>query len=232
MRELKLTINLPVDCDDIVSIAKLADEALQSVLENSDLALESVAELVLSKAKYNASHGYDDPSLNWQPRDHLTDMLYSLSPYHQAGLPGLDTGKHLMIESLERGNEDNIWEKGNNEITIGTKFKHASILENGGHRYTTPDWPSVGVGFSEGQAYPRKWLVDAVGPARAWEIVEQIMQGGEIPPRPFMAPAVRKVKDEELHTALFIRKLMREIRDDYRIKKETGVMPAEVDERV
>jgi hypothetical protein len=201
---------------------------------NVDLCLEKVGEKVLEYAHENASQGYrsvpysGNDAIVWPQRDEFTDALYRASPYHQEGLTGLTTGRDKLIESLERGGNDNIFETGHREIEVGTRFRHAALLEKGGVRHMTPN-----IGFTEGGA-PRKWLIEAmaaglISPEEVNEIRSKFSQPRYVPSRPFLWPAIAHLRDNQQHTGICATTLLGEMHidlslDRVRVKSGDGII--------
>jgi len=208
MREIIITIRPTLkDIDNPSRMEDIINKTERVIDENMWLCLETVGEKVLEFAHENAENGYHgvrysgNAPVVWPARDEDTDALYRASPYHTEGLSGLDTGRRKLLDSLERLGDDNIFDVGHREIDIGTRFRHAAILEKGGIRSMSPN-----IGFTEGGA-PRKWLVEAmaaglISPERVNEIREKFMQPRYVPPRPFLLPAVSHIRDTEQHTGI------------------------------
>ena len=98
------------------------------------------------------------------------------------------------------------------------------MLEKGGHRITTESWPSLGFKMGDdGRLVPNKWLeyqisVGSISRDEAMSIAARLEQGGTIPARPFLAPAVREIRDKKIHVGTFADQLSDEIVDDYRVR--------------
>jgi len=221
MKEITITINPTLD--DISNPKRLA-EKLQTVIniinDNLTYVVEDVAEETLRMARENARNGYRGipyGSESWSPRDPITKLLYELSPYHTPNLSGLDTGAHRLIESLERGSQDNIFDIKGLEVTVGTKFKHAKILEEGGLRRMVPN-----IGFTPDGA-PNRWLRRAIADGRISseqvdEIRQRFMTPRMIEPRPFLRPAKYFMRDTGTHVDRAAQSLRKEIEDELRIR--------------
>lgn len=225
MREIIITVKPTLsDINDPSRMIDVIHRVERLVSNNIDICLEKVAEKILEYAKENASSGYmgvphsGNQAVVWPHRDEATDALYRASPYHIEGLPGLTTGRDKLIESLERGGNDNIFERGHNEIEVGTRFRHAALLEKGGMRRMTPN-----IGFTESGA-PKRWLIEAmaaglISPEEVSEIREKFMQPRFVPARPFLWPAMAHLRDTGRHTGICVTTLLGEMYVDLSLEK-------------
>lgn len=202
-------------------------DAIQAFFKHRDwrqIALEDVGEKILEYAKDNAQRGYEGTEAIrqygklWQQRADITQRLYRLRGYDPVG-SGLTTGvafasgdgdenftsANRLIDSFDIGHALNVFivNPDLGIVVVGTKFKWARTLEEGGiktggHLGIRDDW------------IPAKWLIEALqikenlSYEEAWqeafkirdELVELgTMQG--IPERPFLKPALYFVKDQD-----------------------------------
>lgn len=225
MREIIITIKPTLsDISDPSRLVDYVSRVERIMTGNIDRCLEQVGEKILELAKENASQGYrnvpytGNQSVVWPHRDEVTDALYRASPYHTAGLPGLDTGRGKLIESLERGGDDNIFDRGQREINVGTNFRHAAILEKGGIRRMVPN-----IGFTD-EGKPKRWLLGAmaaglISPEMVAGIRAEFEQPRYIPPRPFLTPAMWHLRDTEKHTGIVAVTLLAEMYIDLSLEK-------------
>ena len=236
MREITITVKPSlVDISDPKRMADLVTEIERIVTRNLDLCAEDIGTDVLDKAHENAKQGYRDvpfsgnQAVSWAPRDPITDILYELSPYHTPNLPGLDTGAHKLIDSLQRFGIDNIFDANGKVVHVGTKFRHAHLLEKGGTR----PWVST-IGFNQ-YGQPNRWLSQAIrdgliSQEEVWRIRGELSKPRFIEPRPFLYPAMWHVRDSESHTAICARTILRELQTDLQLDKirsvrgDTGVV--------
>ncbi len=205
--------------------------------------LEKVGRRVLEYAKKNAEIGYNagqatyqgqsehgSSDWSWTQRAEITKKLYKFMGYDPYAT-GLTTGADMLLNSLVEGNRLNIFDvkpdKG--EVTIGTRFFAAKILEEGGYRH--PDDFGTHLGFvkddATGQIVPSQRLV--------WGIQRELGMPGEkgskghkeaiaiamslydelkevtdaqgvayIPPRPYLKPALWYVYAEGKYKEIFL----------------------------
>ncbi len=225
MREIIITIKPTLsDISDPSRITDIVQGVERLITDNIDLCLEKVGEKILEYAKENAERGYAEVPhtgnrpVVWPARDAITNELYRASPYHVEGLVGLDTGRKNLINSLERGGNDNIFDREHRSVEVGTKFRHAAILEKGGIRRMVPN-----IGFTD-EGRPKKWLINAmaaglISPDVVKAIQERFQQPRYIPPRPFLAPALWHLRDTQQHTAIVAATLLAEIYIDVSLEK-------------
>jgi hypothetical protein len=213
------------------------------IVENMGPVLEDIGEQLLLMAEENAAKGYGglpyaggDVSI-WEPRAELTKELYELRSRGAFGRPysqfGMDTGYHRLIDSLRRFGEGNIFEKSGNEVIVGTSFKFAKLLEEGGQA------PSSHVGFSI-DGTPKKWLVDVfkdeVGVPndpkdpnfdrlmkevyrRIDQLWNRLKHPRYLPGRPYLKPALWFMRDKGKHIEIAIKTLETEMRIDLSLEK-------------
>ena len=229
MREITITLKPSLtDISDPKRISELVDEIERIVTRNLDLCAEDIGAKVLEFAHENAKQGYRDVPytggnvVNWAPRDPITDLLYEISPYHTPFLPGLDTGASKLIDSLERFGPDNVFDAVGNTVRVGTRFKHAHLLEKGGHRPSGRN-----IGFTQ-EGTPNRWLAKAmrdgiISPEEVWRIREELSRPRFIEPRPFLHPAMWHVRDNELHTGICAKTILRELQTDLQLDKIRSV---------
>ena len=224
MKEITITIKPTLnDINDPSRMSELLRLVGEVVNNNVDLLLEAVGEEILRRAKANAEQGYmslpftGDEAITWAKRDRITERLYSLSPYHAGYSPsGMDTGRRKLIGSLERHGEDNIFDLGIRDIEVGTRFKHASLLEKGGVRKPFPN-----IGFrSDGS--PNRWLVEAlqaglITQEEINEIRSHLFHPQPMEARPFLRPAMRDMRDNGDHLKMVGEVLEKEIELDIRL---------------
>ena len=225
MREIIITLKPTLsDISDPSRLMDYVHQVERIMSDNIDLCLEKVGEKILEYAKENAEQGYmsvphtGNRPVVWPARDVITNELYRASPYHVEGLVGLDTGRKNLINSLERGGNDNIFDRAYREIGIGTKFRHAAILEKGGIRRMVPN-----IGFTD-EGRPKKWLLDAmaagiISPDVVRSIQERFQQPRYIPPRPFLEPALWHLRDTQQHTGICAVILLAEMYVDLALEK-------------
>lgn len=225
MKEITITVKPSLaDISDPSRLSDIVGEIEKIVQRNLDLCAEDIAETVLEFAQENASQGYrnvpysGNRTVSWENRDPITDLLYEISPYHESHLPGLTTGANKLIDSLERHGADNIFENVGRTVRVGSRFKHASLLEKGGHR------PAGGnIGFNA-EGRPNRWLSKAIRQGRiSAEEVARIRGALSVPrfiePRPFLYPAMWHVRDSGIHTGICSATIIRELRTDLRLDK-------------
>lgn len=229
MKEITITIKPSLaDISDPSRLSDIIGDIERIVERNLDLCAEDIGKKVLEFAKENASQGYrsvpysGNRSVSWAPRDPITDLLYEISPYHTPFLPGLDTGARRLLDSLERHGTDNIFELKGKTVRVGSKFKHASLLEKGGHRPMGSN-----IGFTAGGA-PNRWLTRAmreglISTEEVWRIREVFSQPRFIEPRPFLYPAMWHVRDSGLHVAICSRTLIRELQTDLELERVANI---------
>ena len=224
----EITITVKPTLEDISDPKRLVDKltgVISIIEDNLTYVSEDVAEELLRMAKENARNGYRGipyGNENWADRDPITKLLYELSPYHTSNLPGLDTGARRLIESLERGGQDNIFNISGLEVTIGTRFKHAKLLEEGGLRRTAPN-----IGFTR-EGNPNRWLSRAIdqgliSEAEVQQIRQKFMTPRMIEPRPFLRPAKRFMEDSGVHMEKAVQTLRKEIEDELMIRADIKV---------
>lgn len=200
--------------------------AIEAFFKHRDwrqISLERVGEKILEYAKDNAQRGYEGTEAIrqygklWQQRADITQRLYKLRGYNPTA-SGLTTGKYAepgdeesfaaanrLIDSFDIGHELNVFivNPDLGIVVVGTKFKWARTLEEGGikeggHLGIRDDW------------LPAKWLVEALQEKEnlsyeeawqeAFDIRDELMELGTmqgIPERPFLKPAIWFVKDED-----------------------------------
>ncbi len=132
----------------------------------------------------------------FNPRHPATEELYAASPYHTA-TPGLSAGYDRIIESLFPGGLDNIIDFDEDSVEVGTENHLAKLIEEGGLR---PPKRHVGQGRKKSylpwENILRSYGIDPDGPI-------------DIPPRPYLKPALWHLRDEE--DGKFLYGLMTEI---------------------
>lgn len=216
MKEITITVRLSLENiskpSSMSEILTSIENEIQKILPK---ALNAVATETLEMAKDNADEGYRGlpyPGRGagaWAPRDAVTDLLYSLSPWHMEGLPGLTTGRDQLINSLKKGDRFNIFEVEDNSITIGSRFRYADLLEHGGPRPS--DVPPLGFKFGANGLMPTRWLRNNASPSEIDWILSQVEGTQYIPPRPFLFPAMWFMEDKEWHTGIMAEVLIREL---------------------
>lgn len=212
MREIIVTIRPSLsDISNPVRISE-AIRRIEGLIDNNmDFMLGAVGEEILKRAKSNAAVGYrglphsGNQTVMWPDRDDLTKRLYEASPYHDPDRPGLSTGADKLINSLDRLGDDNIFEVGDKSVEVGSRFKHANILEHGGIRHL---WPNIG--FRE-DGQPTRWLTEAFSGEEIAEIRAIFESPRFIEPRPFLRPALWDVRDKEEHTRIASERLVQEM---------------------
>ena len=215
MREIIVTIKPTLnDINNPVRISEAIRQVGNLIQNNMDFMLGAVGEEILKRAKDNATVGYrgvphsGKQTVMWPERDELTRRLYEASPYHDPDNPGLSTGANKLINSLDRLGEDNIFEMGDKSIEVGSRFKHADILEHGGIRHM---WPNIG--FRD-DGSPTRWLTQSFSEQEIAEIRAIFESPRFIEPRPFLRPALWDVRDNEEHTRIVAERLIQEMRYD------------------
>jgi hypothetical protein len=159
-------------------------------------ALEDIGERILELAEENARRGYQgteslsSAGISWEERNEIVQQLYQAAGY---GNPeGLTTGRDHLINSLRIGDTNNIFTVNPDlgHVILGTNWKFAKLLEEGGFR--DPNEPHLGVVVDvDGSMRPAEWLMAAIGADNAWELVNELAdQDPYIPPRPFLKPAL------------------------------------------
>jgi hypothetical protein len=215
MREIIVTIKPSLsDISNPVRISEAIRRVGDLISNNMDFMLGAVGEEILKRAKTNATVGYrglphsGKQTVMWPARDELTRRLYAASPYHDPDNPGLSTGADKLINSLDRLGDDNIFEMGNRSVEVGSRFRHADILEHGGVRHL---WPNIG--FRD-DGSPTRWLREAFSNEEIAEIRAIFNTSRYIEPRPFLRPALWDVRDTEEHTRISAERLVQEMRYD------------------
>ena len=215
MREIIVTIRPTLsDISNPTRISEAIRRIGDLIDNNMDFVLGSVGEEILKRAKTNAAEGYrgvrhsGKQTVMWPERTELTRRLYAASPYHDSDKPGLTTGADKLINSLDRLGDDNIFEMGGKSIEVGSRFKHASILEHGGVRRL---WPNIGF---RADGTPTRWLTEAFSQEEIAEIRAIFESPRYIEPRPFLRPALWDVRDKEEHTRIASERLVQEMHYD------------------
>lgn len=224
MREIIVTVKPSLaDISEPSRLARVMGDIQRLIEANLDLCVETVAEKTLELAKENAETGYggvkhsgNRPVL-WAPRHPVTELLYSLSPYHFPSETGLSAGGDKLFDSLERSGIDNIFEKIGLSVRIGTKFRHAHLLEKGGIR---PAFPNIGF---NADGSPKKWLREAASRNTIESIYSQISTPQVMPARPFLYPAMWHMQDTETHTAILVNILLKEMQSSLDIREIPNV---------
>ena len=221
------------------SLKKIKDMVVDNIMP----ILEDIAIQVLEMAKDNASQGYyglpfpDQKTTVWDPRADLTLELYDLRNRSRFGKQysesGMDTGYHRLIDSLTKFGEKNIFEREDKSIVIGTSFKYAKLLEEGGMV------ESSHVGFHM-NGEPKRWLLEVLAlefgglPPKTDPNYKEILRKAEdkaeelwnrlrhpryVPPRPFLRPALWFLRDKGQHITIAIKTLETEMKIDLELSK-------------
>lgn len=189
-------------------------------------ALEEIGTKILEYAKENTLTGYtgnailDAAGVSWDQRAKITKRLYALRGY-DPNAPGLftdstrqieesereDSSVGFLVDSLNIGDGLNVFEVHPDlgVVVVGTRFKHAEVLENGG--------PKEGghLGLGKDDWTPAKWLVTALkneygegsrSDEEAWQealnIRDELLDSSQtLPSRPFLKPALIYVWENE-----------------------------------
>lgn len=184
--------------------------------------LQQVGSKILDYAKQNVESGYtgtesiDHFDTQWVQRSEITKRLYTLRGYNpeaegmftratvdQDGQESSSLG--IFVDSFSIGTNLNIFlvKADVGIVVLGTRFKHAEVLENGGKRTGSH------LGFPEdetGQPHIAGWLIQALidvegysedmAELKAKEIYNelQLLSTEKIPSRPFLKPALYYVQ--------------------------------------